>query len=177
MKKLFVVIGGSGSGKTTLITELVKRYPNKFKKVVTCTSRARRTGEIDGKDYNYLSQNFFVNNQKLVLVKYSEEEACYGTRKQDLYSGTHHLLLTSKPTGIPKLIQLGFRNIIVLRINIDEKLKIERMKQRGDSEKEISDRLVLDNLATDVDFSEVPVVEIGAEQSLDRKVELVLQVC
>ena len=174
MKKLFVVIGGSGSGKTTLVAELAKRHPNKFKKVVTCTSRTMRAGEIDGKDYNFFPQSFFVNNPELVLVKCSENGACYGTRKHDLYSETHHLLLTSKPTGVPKLIQLGFRNIVVLHINIDEKLKIERMKQRGDSEKEISDRLVLDNLATDVDFSEVPVVEIGAEQSLDRKVELVL---
>jgi len=177
MKKLFVVIGGSGSGKTTLVAELVKRHSDKFKKIVTCTSRTMRAGEIDGKEYNFFPQNFFVNNQRLVLVKYSENGACYGTREHNLYSETHHLLLTSKPTGVPKLIQLGFRNIIVLRINIDEKLKVERMKQRGDSEDEISCRLVLDNLATDVDFSKVSVVEIGAEQSLDRKVELVLQVC
>lgn len=177
MKKLLVIIGDSGSGKTTLVAELVKRYPNKFKKVVTYTSRSMRPNEINGRDYYFSPQDFFANNKDLALVKYSENETCYGTRICDLDSETHHLLLTSKPAGIPELIQLGFRNIIVLRINIDEKLKIERMKQRGDSKKEISDRLVLDNLTTNVDFSEVPVVEIGAEQSLDRKVELVLRVC
>ncbi len=176
MKRLVVFVGDSGSGKTTLVTELVKRYPGKFRKVVTCTSRSMRVGEVEGKDYHFFPRNFFVNNQDLVLVKYSENETCYGTRKQDLYSDTHHLLLTSKPTGVPKLTQLGFRNVVVVRISIDEKLKIERLRQRGDSEDEISTRLVLDNLGHDVGFSNT-AIDLRAEQSLNEKIEFVLSAC
>ena len=53
MKKLLVFVGESGSGKTTLITEIINKYPGQFKKVVTCTSRPGRIGEIDGVDYYF----------------------------------------------------------------------------------------------------------------------------
>lgn len=177
MKKLFVFVGDSGSGKTTLIDELGERYPSKFKKVVTCTSRLMRVDEVDGKDYHFCPRGFFINNQELVLVKYSENGVCYGTKKQDLYSEDYHLLLTSKPSGVQKLTQLGLRNIVVVRINIDEKLKIERMRQRGDSEEEILHRLLLDRDTVKVNFNDIPVVEIEAIHSLNKNVELVLRAC
>ena len=177
MKKLIVIIGDSGSGKTTLVNELTRKYPDEFKKVVTCTSRTPRMGEIDGEDYHFLLKKHFNNNSDLVLVKNPFHGDCYGTRKSELYSETHHLLLASKPSGVLKLIQLGFLNIVAVRININEKLKIERMRQRGDSEEEILQRLLLDRNTVKVDFNDIPVVEIEADQSLDRKVELVFQAC
>lgn len=178
MKKLFVFVGDSGSGKTTLVTELIKRYPNKFKKVVTCTSRPMRDGEINGIDYHFLPENYFIDNSNLILVKKINHDVSYGTRIMDLFSNTQHLLLTSKLTGVPKLVNLGFRNIAIVRIAISKKLKVERMQQRGDKEGIISERLKLDSLTMDdVDLGEIPIIELNADQTIDKKIKAVLTVC
>jgi len=129
-------------------------------------------------DYHFLSAEYFINNPDLVLVKYVTNDACYGTRRADIRLDTHHLLLTSKPTGIQKLVELGFRNIIVVNIAISEVLKVMRMRQRGDSEKVIFERLKIDALTLAItDFGEVPVVDLNANQSLDEKIEIVLGAC
>lgn len=177
MKNLFVFVGDSGSGKTTLITELTKRHPDKFRKVVTCTNRPPRIGEVNGVDYHFMPTSYFSGNSKLVLAKQTNDGDCYGTREADLRSDTHHLLLTSKPTGIPKLTMLGFDNIVVVRIKISMSLKIERMRQRGDSEQMISERLGTDFATAEIDFGDVPIIELDAAQSLDEKVSLILKAC
>jgi guanylate kinase len=179
MKKLFVFIGESGSGKTTLVNELVKRYPDKFKKVITCTSRTPRAGEVDGEDYHFISGECFNDNSDLVLVKNPIYGDCYGTKKSDLFSETRNLLMASRPSGISKLIALGFKNVVVVRIEISEILKIERMRQRGDSEQMISERLESDaSIFREINFDGVlGVVEIEAKQSLDQKVESIMKAC
>lgn len=145
---------------------------------MTCTSREARAGEVEGVDYNFLPRDYFDNNSDLVLVKKTDDGDRYGTRKADLFSNTHHLLLTSMPTGVPKLIMLGFRNIIVVaRIKISKTLKVERMRQRGDSEQIISERLELDSASAEVDFGDVSIVELNAIQPLDEKVSLILKAC
>lgn len=177
MKKMFVFLGDSGSGKTTIITELTKRHPDKFMKVVTCTSRPLRFSEMDGVDYHFLPVSYFLDNPELVLVKKTQNGHYYGTRKNDLFLNTHHLLLTSRPTGVPKLIMLGFSNIVVVLTKISVTLKTERMRQRGDSEQMISERMESDSCSAEVDFGDVPVVELDAVQRLDEKVGLILKAC
>ncbi len=54
---LIVVSGPSGVGKTTICNALLQ-HPG-FERVVTCTSRPARTGERDGVDYRFLSEDSF----------------------------------------------------------------------------------------------------------------------
>ncbi len=177
MKRMFVFIGASGSGKTTLIAGLVEKYPNQFRRVVTCTSRRKRVGEIEGIDYHFRPDDYFVDNPNLVLVKKTDCGDFYGTRKEDLFSTTHHLLLASKPTGVSKLIELGLRDIVIVRIKISEMLKIERMRQRGDNEEMIRIRLESDPVVTGVDFKDLLVIDLEANQTLDEEIESVVKAC
>ena len=77
------------------------------------------------------------------------------------------------------MIALGFENIVVIRIEISKSLKIERMRQRGDNEQMISDRLESDALIfMEFNFDHVlGFVEIDASQPLDEKVELIIKAC
>src|SRR5437867_1169076 len=54
---LFVISAPSGAGKTTLVDAL--RQTSQFVYSVSCTTRAPRTGEIDGEDYRFLSDEDF----------------------------------------------------------------------------------------------------------------------
>lgn len=55
---VFVITGTSGEGKSTLAKELVKRVPE-LELAVSATTRPRRPGEQDGRDYWFVSNEEF----------------------------------------------------------------------------------------------------------------------
>ncbi len=56
---LVVVSGPAGSGKTTLVDNLIRTNPGEARRAVTATTRAPRPGEVDGRDYHFLSRDEF----------------------------------------------------------------------------------------------------------------------
>ena len=56
--KLIVLSGPSGVGKGTVLRALLDVCPN-TRRCVTCTTREPRPGEVDGKDYHFLSEQEF----------------------------------------------------------------------------------------------------------------------
>ena len=59
MPAVLVVTGPSGAGKGTLIRELVERVPG-IEVTVSATTRERRRGEQDGREYWFLSDADFL---------------------------------------------------------------------------------------------------------------------
>jgi len=64
--KLFIISGPSGTGKSTLVREVIKRLNPKIaiERVVTYTARPPREGEVDGKDYHFVSHDEFKAKRK-----------------------------------------------------------------------------------------------------------------
>ena len=60
MPAVLVVTGPSGAGKGTLIRELVERVPG-IEVTVSATTRERRRGEEDGREYWFLSDGEFTD--------------------------------------------------------------------------------------------------------------------
>jgi guanylate kinase len=58
MAKVFVITGPSGVGKGTLIAELLRRVPD-LELSISATTREPRAGEVDGRDYHFLSREEF----------------------------------------------------------------------------------------------------------------------
>jgi guanylate kinase len=56
---LFILSAPSGAGKTTLINGLRSVYPE-IKLSVSCTTRARRSGEVNGRDYRFITARQFA---------------------------------------------------------------------------------------------------------------------
>jgi guanylate kinase len=56
--RLIVLTGPSGVGKGTLMRSLLERYPELYYSV-SATTRSPRTGEIDGKNYYFISRKKF----------------------------------------------------------------------------------------------------------------------
>jgi len=55
---IFILLAPSGAGKTTLYNGLREIYPE-IELSVSCTTRARRPGEVNGRDYRFLTDRQF----------------------------------------------------------------------------------------------------------------------
>ena len=78
--QLIVLTGPSGVGKGTLVRALLARHRDLFLSI-SATTRAPRTGETDGKDYFFVSQDRFqsmiVQDELLEWAEYAGNY--YGT--------------------------------------------------------------------------------------------------
>lgn len=77
---LFIVSAPAGTGKTTLIRKLVHEFPSIIASI-SFTTRAPREGEIDGKDYHFITEEEF--KRKIVEDDFLEYVKLY-----DTYYGT-----------------------------------------------------------------------------------------
>ncbi len=59
--KIFIISGPSGSGNTTLYTKILsdKKLKKYLKRSVSVTTRSRRKGEKNGRDYFFVSKKMF----------------------------------------------------------------------------------------------------------------------
>ncbi|MBQ4133757.1 MAG: guanylate kinase [Desulfovibrionaceae bacterium] len=55
---VLVICAPSGAGKTTLAGRILSEFSN-LKFSVSCTTRAPRSGEVDGRDYHFISKEEF----------------------------------------------------------------------------------------------------------------------
>ena len=80
--KLYVISGPSGTGKGTICAELLKEPMNEFS--VSMTTRAPREGEIEGKDYYFVTREEFIANIEAGnFLEHAENfENLYGTPKE-----------------------------------------------------------------------------------------------
>jgi guanylate kinase len=81
---LLVVSGPSGSGKTTLCRRLADEGEARYS--ISCTTRAPRPGEIDGRDYHFLSREVFLFKREAGEFLESAEVHgnLYGTLKSEV---------------------------------------------------------------------------------------------
>jgi guanylate kinase len=82
---VFVVTGPSGAGKGTLIRALLERLPE-LEVAVSATTRPRREGEEDGRDYYFLTEDEFVRRieEGELLEHVRFVSARYGTLRSEL---------------------------------------------------------------------------------------------
>ena len=73
--RLIVMSGPSGSGKTT-IKERLRRHPD-VRVAITATTRAPRAGEVNGRDYHFLSRDEFLRRK--AANEFAETNDVFGT--------------------------------------------------------------------------------------------------
>ncbi|GHV50999.1 guanylate kinase [Deltaproteobacteria bacterium] len=102
-----VLCAPSGTGKTTLSKRLMADYPS-FSFSVSCTTRAARSGEIDGKDYRFIGKEEFISlREKGHFAEWAEVHGnFYGTPLQaalDILASGRDLLFDIDVQGASQL--------------------------------------------------------------------------
>ena len=85
---LFLVSGPSGSGKTTLCRRLAQSGAAHYS--VSCTTRAPREGEVNGRDYHFLTREQFEAD--LAAGEFLEHAEVHGNFYGTLVSEVHTFL-------------------------------------------------------------------------------------
>jgi guanylate kinase len=82
---IFILSAPSGAGKTTLYNGLRTIYPE-IRLSVSCTTRTRRPGEVNGRDYRFLSEGDFNKlKSRGAFAEWAKvHDYFYGTPKKPL---------------------------------------------------------------------------------------------
>jgi guanylate kinase len=178
--RLVVVTGPSGAGKGTLIRRLVRRRPD-LEVAVSATTRPRREGEVDGRDYHFLDDPAFDEGLQrgdfLEHVPYVSGHR-YGT----LHAEVERIVEAGR-TCILELETAGARRVKELRpetvtvfVAVPSFAELERrLRDRAtESAGEIEERLELARQQTEEarEFDHV-VVNDDVERAVDRLDELI----
>ena len=102
-----MVSAPSGAGKTTLV-ERIRRTSNLFYSV-SCTTRAPRAGEIDGQDYQFLSDANF--RERVEKGDFLENAQVHG----DHYGTLREPVVTNLKNGKDVLIDIDTQGAAVIR--------------------------------------------------------------
>ena len=145
---LYVFSAPSGAGKTTLVKALLEQTQD-IGVSVSHTTRAPRAGEIDGKDYNFVSQETFKDliNQDAFLEHAQVFDNFYGTSQiwveQELAAG-RDVILEIDWQGAEQIRQQMPHMISVFILPPSREELLNRLTGRGTDSQEIIDRRMQD---------------------------------
>ncbi len=87
--RLMIVTAPSGAGKTTLCRRLLEEFP-RFEYSVSCTTRPPREGEINGRDYHFITPEEF--QRRVVAGLFLEHAIVHGHHYGTLISAVGDVL-------------------------------------------------------------------------------------
>lgn len=132
---VFILSGPSGSGKTTLYQKAFEVFPQ-LKESISVTTRAKRPGEVEGRDYFFVSERMF--QYKIRAGHFLEYEQFFGNyygtpRKyvQDILDSGDSILLCIDVMGARTVVkQFSSAITIFIKTPTLEDLK-RRLIRRG----------------------------------------------
>jgi len=145
---VLVVTGPSGAGKGTLIRELVERLPE-IEPTVSATTRERRRGEEDGREYWFLTDEDFLERvgrgEFLEHVEYVSGHR-YGTLRSELarIAAAGHVPLLELETEGALLVKDEVAGAVTIFISARVEELERRLRERAtESAGEIGERIDL----------------------------------
>ncbi len=147
-KGIAVVLSGpSGCGKGTIVKELLRKYDDVLALSVSATTRAPRVGEVDGREYYFISKEDFERRIEAgEILEYTTY--CgnyYGTPKKELVERTEagiHVILEIEVEGSMNIRKRYPEAVHVFVLPPDLTTLEARLRGRGtNTEEDIAKRL------------------------------------
>jgi guanylate kinase len=141
--QMLVISGPSGSGKSTLVKRLLQDTRVVFS--ISCTTRAPRPGEIDGRDYHFLTlEDFRARVERNAFIEWAEVYGnLYGTPREPIERALAEgkvYLLEIDVQGALKLKSLGVEATYVFISPPDLATLRARLEGRGTDKPEAVER-------------------------------------
>lgn len=141
---MIVLAGASASGKTEVAKMLAKKYG--ITKMITTTTRDMRVGEVNGRDY------FFVTKEEFEGMLRDDRFIEHTIYNGNFYGSTKDQIADNRcvvvdPAGLRAYIALNNDNIVTFFLDSLEETRRKRMIARGDNEDKIISRLKHDRVA------------------------------
>ena len=143
---LFIVSAPSGAGKTTLCKELVSASP-KLKFSISHTTRRIRPGEVDNRDYTFISREEFKRMiEKDDFIEWAEIHGeFYGTsrkRLEELMNSGNDVILDIDTQGAMQLRKRYRDGVYIFVLPPSLEVLVKRLEKRmTNSRDEIEKRL------------------------------------
>ena len=139
MGKLFVISGASGVGKSTVLAKVMsERADLRFS--VSATTRSPRAGEVDGKDYYFVTKDKFLDMiEKHEFLEYDAHmDNYYGTPKAQLEEKlqTGSVILDIEPNGAFRVRQEKADVVLIFIAPPSLEALENRLRSRGDTSEE-----------------------------------------
>ena len=130
---IIVISGPSGVGKSTIIRKIKRDQELYF--CVSSTTRRKRTDEIDGVDYHFVSKSHFKKMISSNLLVEHEEYGGnqYGTTYQEIIKENDFqaIILDLEVNGALKILN-QYKDSVGIFIDINNDILKERLIKRGD---------------------------------------------
>jgi guanylate kinase len=175
-----VVTGPSGVGKGTLIAHLLERVPG-LELSVSATTRKPRPGEVDGRDYHFLSpEEFDERARRGEFVEHAVYAGKrYGTLRSELERPARGIVLEIDLQGARQVREaLPEATQVFIAPPSLEDLRRRLEGRASDDPEQIEERLRVapQELAAQEEFSRV-VVNDDLERAVDELAELAATMC
>ena len=146
INKPLVISGPSAVGKDTMINRLIIKYPDVINKLPSYTTRPKREGEIEGKDYYFVSKEKFLKMKdegKLFGIQ-EYNNNFYASNKKELKDALEEnkkiiILNYNIETAYAVKDEIDLNFVALLPPNEDELRK--RLIKRKTKTEEIEDRM------------------------------------
>jgi len=147
--KIVILTGPGGVGKTTIAQFLCQNLQEEFKETVSCTTRAKREHEENGKDYYFISKEDFENkikNNEFLEYNTFPNGYMYGTLYSEVLTILEkcNCIIVMDPVTASTLKEKPFfkeHETHTFFLNADESIVRRRLVKRGASREEIKQRL------------------------------------
>lgn len=135
--KLFIISAPSGAGKTTLVSAVLNKWQGgrSVERVITYTSKKPRAGEVDGRDYHFLSQGEFERRIKEgFFIEWSDAYgAYYGSPRyifDEIKQGKSYILIIDR-IGAQQIVQNYSDLVLVWIYTVSLQVLRERLIARA----------------------------------------------
>ncbi len=140
--KLFIFCAPSGSGKSTIVQHLVKTNPE-LAFSISATSRKPRQGELNGREYHFISPRLFrekIENNEFVEWEEVYPEQYYGTLRSEverIWGEGHHALFDIDVRGGLNLKKtFGEKALAIFVMPPSLAILEQRLRSRGTDDEE-----------------------------------------
>ena len=143
--RLVIIIGPSGSGKTELVKALLKEVPYSSR-LITVTTRSPRIGEINGRDFHFISKEAFQNKiDEGDFFEYAETHGhFYGCSEKILRSSlaSHNYVFAIIDVKGAQVLKKHFPDALAIFVDCGsiDTIKTRLMRSRKDISKEELDK-------------------------------------